>query len=93
MLPRIYDDDASDGVKHDQLVEALNEVGGARHQLREMYVDLDTICDTREGIWTDSELTELRNIQRALSEIADSKGDDMADIREELDSLVEDADG
>jgi len=93
MLPRIYDDDDSYGIKVDQLTEALNEVGGARHRLREMYVDLDHLCDTREGIWTDTELTQLRNIQTAVADLADSKGDDMADIREELDSLVaEDAD-
>lgn len=75
------------GVRHDTLVEARIEVESAKHQLEDMYVTLDSLADDREGIWTEEERAKVRSMQKAAQILADSCGDNLDDIDDELETV------
>lgn len=84
MLPRIYDPDASVGVRHDSLVDARIEAETAEYQLRQMHVMLDGMADTREGIWTEDQMSELRDMQARISTLLNAIETTVQDTEDEL---------
>lgn len=83
MLPNDYDPDAALGVRRDVLADATGEAANAVYQLRDMDVVLDGLAEDW-AVFTDDEITEIRQLQRTVRALADSKERDLVDIREEL---------
>ena len=87
MLPGTYREDDADGVKLDTLVEARIEILSAKAQLQDINVMLDGLADDNEGIWTDDERTQLRQMQRDAQKLAEVCQENASDVTEELEQL------
>lgn len=70
------------GAELDAAVERKIESDNAQHQLKEMYVDLDTLADSRD---ISVELTlKLRRAQQSVKEAHEQAEDDLDAVEELL---------
>lgn len=90
MLPGTYREDDAYGVRHDTLVDARGNLRSYKAQLEDMYVTLDALADDREGVWTDDEREELRQMQRTIRTLVEVCETNLADIDDELTEMTTD---
>lgn len=92
MLPGTYREDDALGVRLDTLVDARMENEASKSQLRNAYVQFDSVADDREGIWTDDERREVRQMQKTTETLIEQLEENVSDIDDELEAVREELD-